>query len=106
MTLIPFDTTDTSTTSLVSILVIYAIFGFAIYFFFFRPQSKKRKKESEMRNNAQVGDQVTTIGGIMGRIIAVRDESNAVILETGSDRTKLLVKRWAIGSVETLHDDN
>lgn len=105
MSLIPFDTTDSSSGSLISILAIYAVFGFAIYFFMFRPQSKKRKKEAAVRSSAQVGDQIITIGGVMGRIIAIRDDSDAVIIETGSDRTKLLVKRWAIGTVETLHDD-
>lgn len=59
-----------------------------------------------MRKNAQVGDEVTTIGGICGRIIAVKDETESVIIETGSDRTRIRVKRWAIGSVETIHDED
>ena len=87
-------------------LAIYAVFIVALYFIFFRPQNKKKKKEAEMRKNAQVGDEITTIGGICGKIIAVKDETESVIIETGSDRARIRVKRWAIGSVETIHDED
>lgn len=90
---------------IVMILVYGGIFA-AMYFFFLRPQNKKKKKEAEMRNNAQVGDEITTIGGICGRIIAVKDETESVIIETGNDRARLRIKRWAIGSVETIHDED
>ena len=87
-------------------LVVYGGLIAAMYFIFFRPQSKKKKKEAEMRKNAQVGDEVTTIGGICGRIIAVKDETESVIIETGSDRARLRVKRWAIGNVDTIHEED
>ena len=93
------------TMSTVVMIAVYALFFVLMYFIFFRPQNKK-KKEAEMRKNAQVGDEVTTIGGICGRIIAVKDETESVIIETGSDRTRIRVKRWAIGSVETIHDED
>lgn len=83
---------------------IYAAFFGVLYLLFFRPQQKKKKKEDSMRKNAEIGDEVTTIGGICGRIVAVKDE-NTVILETGSDRSKIRIKRWAIGSVDTIHDE-
>ena len=83
---------------------VYGVFILALYFIFFRPQSKKKKKEEKMRKNAQIGDEITTIGGICGRIVAIKEE-DSIIIETGSDRSRLLVKRWAIGSVETIHDD-
>ena len=92
--------------SLIIMLWVYGLFFVALYFIFFRPQNKKKKKEAEMRKNAQVGDEITTIGGICGRIVAVKDESESVIIETGSDKSKLRVKRWAIGSVETVHEDD
>lgn len=94
------------TMSTVVMIAVYALFFVLMYFIFFRPQNKKKKKEAEMRKNAQVGDEVTTIGGICGRIIAVKDETESVIIETGSDRTRIRVKRWAIGSVETIHDED
>ena len=92
--------------SMLLMLAVYAVFILALYFIFFRPQSKKKKKEAEMRKNAQVGDEITTIGGICGRIIAVKDETDSVVIETGSDKAKLRVKRWAIGSVDTVHEDD
>lgn len=92
--------------SLVIMLLVYGVFFAALYFIFFRPQNKRKKKEQEMRKNAQVGDEITTIGGICGRIVAVKDESESVVIETGSDKSKMLVKRWAIGSVNTVHEDD
>ncbi len=83
---------------------IYAVFIVALYFIFFRPQSKKKKKEEKMRKSAQIGDMITTIGGICGKIVAIKEE-DSIIIETGSDRSRLMIKRWAIGSVDTIHDD-
>ena len=86
-------------------LAVYAVFIIALYFIFFRPQNKKKKKEEEMRKGATVGDEITTIGGICGRIIAVKDETDSIVIETGSDRARIRVKRWAISSVDTVKDD-
>ena len=91
--------------SMIVMLLVYGVFIVALYFIFFRPQSKKKKKEQEMRKNAQVGDEITTIG-ICGRIVAVKDEVDSIVIETGSDRSKMLIKRWAIGSVDTVHEDD
>lgn len=92
--------------STIIMIAVYALFFVLMYFIFFRPQNKKKKKEAEMRKNAQVGDEVTTIGGICGRIIAVKDDTDSVIIETGNDKTRIRVKRWAIGSVETIHEED
>ena len=91
---------------MIIMLLVYGVFIVALYFIFFRPQSTKKKKEPEMRKNAQVGDEITTLGGICGRIVAVKDEIDSIVIETGSDRSKMLVKRWAIGSVDTVHEDD
>lgn len=92
--------------SLIVMLLVYAAFFLVLYLVFFRPQNKKKKKEAEMRKNAQVGDEVTTIGGICGRIVAVKEETDSVVIETGSDKSKMHIKRWAIGSVDTVHEED
>lgn len=73
-----------------------------MYFLFMRPQKKKEKETTQMRKNLQIGDEVTTIGGIVG--IIVRKTEDTVVLETGGDRSKIRVKLTAIQSCETIHD--
>lgn len=69
-----------------------------IYFLMYRPQKKQEKETAQMRNNLTIGDEVVTIGGIMGRVVKVKDDY--VVIETGSDRTKIKFRKSAIGSVE------
>lgn len=85
---------------IIMILIYAAVIGGA-YFLLFRPQSKKKKKEAALRRNAQIGDMITTIGGISGRIIAVKEDTDTIIMETGTDRNKIALKRWAISSVDS-----
>ena len=75
-----------------------------MYFIMIRPQRKKQKEEQQMRNNLRVGDEITTIGGICGRVVSVKEDS--LIIETGADRNKMSIKKWAIQSCDTIHDDN
>ena len=63
-----------------------------------RPQKKQERKEAQMRDNLQVGDEVTTIGGIIGRVVSIKDET--FTLETSRDRTKIRFVRNAIKSVD------
>jgi preprotein translocase subunit YajC len=67
-----------------------------MYFFILRPQAKKQKAEATMRKDLKIGDEVTTIGGLVGRIINIREDTDTLIIETGIDRTKIAVRRWAI----------
>ncbi len=69
-----------------------------VFFFMFRSQKKQEKEANDMRNNLQIGDEVTTIGGIIGEIVRIKDET--VTIETGKDRTKIRVLRTAIRSVD------
>lgn len=85
------------------ILIYAALFG-VLYFVLIRPNSKKKKEEQAMRNNITIGDDVTTIGGIVGRIVAIKDDEDAFIIETGSDRVKMKFKKWAISSVDTVKE--
>ena len=80
---------------------LIAVMFVAMYFFILRPQRKKQKEEEEMRSSIEVGDDITTIGGIVGKVIAIRDDDEAFVLETGSDKTRIRFKKWAISSVDT-----
>ena len=76
-------------------LVLIIVF---FYFFIIRPQKKQDKKDAEMRDNLEIGDEVVTNGGIVGI------EDDTVVIETGGDRSKIRVKKWAIAKNETIHD--
>ena len=69
-----------------------------LYFLIIRPQKKQEKEVSQMRDNLQVGDEVTTIGGIIGEIISIKDET--VMIETGKDKTRIRFLRSAIRCVD------
>lgn len=84
-----------------SILIIYVLIFAALYFFMIRPNSKKKKAEEELKKNIDIGDDITTIGGICGKVVAVRDEDDEIIVETGADRIKLRFKKWCIYSNNT-----
>lgn len=71
-----------------------------MYFLMIRPQQKKEKKATAMRNSIEIGDSVTTIGGIVGRVATIKEDT--FVLETGADRIKMRFKRWAIQEVEKL----
>ena len=78
------------------------LFGF-MYFFMIRPQKKQEKKDAEMRNNLAVGDEVTTIGGIIGKVVSIKDET--FVLETTKDKTKIRFLKGAIRSVDVKISD-
>ena len=60
------------------------------------------KKDAAMRSSIEIGDKVTTIGGIVGIVCAIADKDDTIVIETGSDRTKIRFRRSAISSVEKL----
>lgn len=72
------------------------------YFFAIRPQKKKEKEISSMRDSLNVGDDVITIGGILGKVITVKDDQ--IIIEVGATKTRLELTKWAVGSVIKKHD--
>ena len=74
-----------------------------MYFLMIRPQQKKQKEEQKMRNNLRVGDELTTIGGIKGRVVSIKDDT--ITIETGADRSKIQFEKWAIQTVHTKHED-
>ena len=74
------------------LLVMLAIF----YFLLIRPENKKKKELAKMRSELTVGDEVTPIGGIIGTICAVKEES--IVIETSADRVRVEFAKWAIST--------
>ena len=79
-----------------SIIMLVLMFG-VLYFIMIRPENKRKKAAQEMRDSLRKGDTITTIGGIVGRIVHVGDTT--VVFETSDDRVRLEVTKWAVSSV-------
>jgi len=78
------------------IIVIVAMVGI-FYFFMIRPEQKKKKKLAEMRESLSVGDTITTIGGIFGKVVSI--DGDRITFETSEDRVRVEVAKWAISTV-------
>ena len=91
-------TTQSSAMAMWSMPIMLVVFIAAMYFFMIRPQKKQEKQIAEMRNSLMVGDEVTTNGGILGRVVYIKDD--VVTIETGADRVKIKVRKWAISTVD------
>ncbi len=78
--------------SIIMIVVVIAIF----YFLMIRPENKRKKQAEEMRNSLKKGDQITSIGGIVGKIVMVNDET--IIIETSDDRVRMELTKWAVST--------
>ena len=77
-------------TMLIPLLLMFGL----MYLLIIRPENKKKKKAEEMRNALSLGDEITTIGGITGKIVQVTEDT--ITFETGEDRVRIQVKKWAI----------
>lgn len=89
-----------TTGSMLTMIVPFALVIVVMYFFMIRPQKKKEKEMNSLRSSLQVGDTVTTIGGITGIVNSLHDDE--FVMETTTDRTKMCFKRWAIQEVKKL----
>ena len=78
--------------TIIMMVVLFAVF----YFFMIRPENKKKKKLEEMRNSLGVGDKITTIGGMVGKVVYI--SGDLITFETGEDRVRIQVTKWAISS--------
>ena len=93
----------TTTESYISLFFTLALMLVLLYFMIYRPQKKQEMKDAAMRAALEIGDQVVTIGGIVGRVVAIKDDT--FVLETGSDRVKIRFTKTAISAVEKLNMD-
>ena len=82
---------------IIQFLPIIALFA-VMYFLLIRPQQKKEKETQQMLASLKVGDNVTTIGGMCGKIVAIKDD--ILTVEVGTDKVKLVFERWAIREVD------
>ena len=79
-------------------ILLVVMFAF-MYFAMIRPENKRKKQAEEMRNNLKKGDQITTIGGIIGKIVMINDET--IIIETSEDRVRMELNKFAVSSNNT-----
>ena len=81
------------------IVVLFVVF----YFIGIRPQKKQEKEQNAMRNSLTVGDEITTIGGIIGKVISIKEET--CVIETSHDRTQIRILKSAISRVDVKAED-
>jgi len=81
-----------SASMLVMLVLMFAVF----YFFFIRPENKKKKTVEAMRSSLSVGDEITTIGAMTGKIVQVTEDT--VTFETGEDRVRIQIKKWGVST--------
>lgn len=81
--------------SIIMIVLLFAV----MYFFMIRPENKRKKQAEEMRNSLKKGDVITTIGGIVGKVVHIKDD--LVTIETSEDRVRIQFTRWAISTKGT-----
>ncbi|OUN07976.1 preprotein translocase subunit YajC [Flavonifractor sp. An92] len=86
------DTTGGLLSFVIPLVAMIAIF----YFLLIRPENKRKKQMAKMRSELAVGDVITTIGGIVGTICAVKEET--IVIETGADRVRIEFTKWAVST--------
>ena len=79
--------------TILMIVVMLAI----MYFMMIRPENKRKKKAQEMQESKKKGDVITSIGGIVGRIVSVSKDT--IVVETSDDRVRMELTKWAVSSV-------
>ena len=81
-----------------TIFMLVAMVG-VFYFMMIRPENKRKKEAEQMRNALKTGDQITTIGGIVGTVVSVKDDK--FVIETSADQVRIEFQKWALSTNET-----
>ena len=97
-------TSATGSRSNIGMIVLLVVMVAGMYFLMIRPQRKQQKKDQEMRESTQVGDEITTIGGIVGTICQVKEDT--IVIETSADRVRIEFTKWAISTKGTQSTEN
>lgn len=95
----PYASLISALTTFIPLVLILVFF----YFFLIRPQKKQEKEKQKMLNSIEIGDTVTTIGGITGIVRQIKDDE-IYIIETGADKNRISIRKWAIQSKDTISD--
>lgn len=82
-----------------SMIIMMVVMIGVFYFFLIRPENKKKKAMNEMRSSLKVGDNITTIGGVVGDIVSVKDET--LVIEVGADKVRIEFTKWAVSTNNT-----
>ena len=96
--------TATGQGSLITMVLPFVLLIAVFYFLLIRPENKKKKAAEKMRSELSVGDQITTIGGIVGTICAVKEDT--IVIETGADRVRVEFTKWAVSTKGTQSTEN
>ncbi len=83
----------------VSMIVMIVVMIVVFYFFLIRPENKRKKEANEMRNTLKVGDNITTIGGVIGDIVTIKDDT--IVIEVGADKVRIEFTKWAVSTNNT-----
>lgn len=83
--------------------IVMLVIVIALFYFMSRKQKKEEKALQEMKDSIKIGDEITTIGGIIGRVVNVKDET--IVIETTKDRTKIRFLKSAVKSVDVKAED-
>ena len=94
-----FLTTTTTTGGLASPLIMMVAMLAIFYFMLIRPENKRKKEAEQMRSAVKTGDKITTIGGIIGTVVHVKDDK--IVIETSADQVRMELAKWAISTNET-----
>lgn len=79
-------------------ILLYIVMFLGLYLLLFRPNQKRKKQEEELRKSIQIGDEIVTIGGIVGKVVSIKEDSDSLVIETASE--KMRIKKWAIAAKE------
>ena len=93
------EATPTAGASILSMLITFLPMILIFYFLLIRPENKRKKEAENMRSSVKTGDKITTIGGIIGTVVNVKDEK--IVIETGADQVRIELAKWAISTNET-----
>ena len=96
--------TGTNGGSMLSMVLMIVVMIAIFYFLLIRPENKKKKAADKMRSELAVGDEITTIGGIVGTICAVKEDT--IVIETSADRVRIEFTKWAISTKGTQATEN